>query len=161
MMNLTTMAEETGLSLEVCRSHRIDYLKRHTRERLQDAADLLDMPDEVSWRLGMDVLAEILPECRELNYLSRQQQGYRPPKGSITPEMIQRARDHPIQDLITFDNHGHATAWCHQDRRPSLTLWKGHNKATCFPCGRTYGPIDVLIERDGLSFPDAVRELAA
>lgn len=161
MMNLQRMADATGLTLAECRHHRIDYLKRHVAERTADARWLADQGDELSARMALDVYAEIQPEARELIYLTRQQRGYRPPLNEITPEMIQAARDYPITSLIEFDGKGHATAWCHQDNHPSLTLWKGHNKATCFPCGASYGPIDVLMSRDGMSFPDAVRGLAA
>ena len=36
-----------------------------------------------------------------------------------------------------------------------MRLWKSGNKATCYRV-KSFNPIDVLMERDGLSFIDAV-----
>jgi len=77
-------------------------------------------------------------------------------KDGITDEMIQRARDYPITELIEF-KRGTALAFCHDDHSPSLRLWKSGNKATCYPCAKSFNPIDILMERDGLSFIDAVK----
>jgi CHC2 zinc finger len=68
---------------------------------------------------------------------------------------------YPIEQIIQFDQHGQSVAFCHADKRPSLTWYKAKNRATCFPCGKSYNPIDVLIQRDGYSFRDAVMQLAA
>lgn len=76
----------------------------------------------------------------------------------ITDEMIQTARDYPIDQVIEF-NKGVAMAFCHSDKSPSLVLWKKGNAARCFPCGKTFNPIDVLIERDSLTFLEAVKQL--
>lgn len=161
MMNLSHMAESTGLSLAACRSHRIAYLQRHISERRDDAAWLANQGDELSSRLALDVYAEILPEARELKYLTRLQQGYRPPRNSITEQMIEQAREYPIEQVIEFDRQGKALAFCHADNHPSLSWHKNRNRCTCFVCGKSFNSIDVLVQRDHMTFPDAVRELAA
>ena len=77
---------------------------------------------------------------------------------SITDEMIERARDVPIESLIEFVK-GKALAWCHDDHSPSLSHHRKANRATCFPCGKSFNPIDVLIERDKMTFIEAVKYL--
>lgn len=77
----------------------------------------------------------------------------------ITDEMIHQARDYPIENVIDFQK-GVAVAFCHDDKRPSLVWHKAKNKATCFPCGRSFSALDVLIERDGTPFVEAVKMLA-
>lgn len=79
-------------------------------------------------------------------------------QGSITDEMVAQARDYPIEQLVDF-NKRKAMAWCHDDSNPSLTLWKKGNKAVCWPCDKKFGPIDVMMQRDGHSFVDAVKIL--
>lgn len=78
----------------------------------------------------------------------------------ITPDMIDRARQHPIEQVITFDRTGKALAWCHDDRNPSLTWDRKRNRAKCWPCDKSFDTIAVLMERDNLTFRDAVRRLA-
>lgn len=80
--------------------------------------------------------------------------------GEITPDMVARAKNYPIAELIDFDRTGSAIAFCHPDQKPSLRMMKGKNAAYCFPCARKFDPIDILRDRDGLSFQDAVRRLS-
>ena len=82
-----------------------------------------------------------------------------PSKNTLTLEQIATARQYPIEQLIPFNRHGRATAWCHHDEHPSLTWHRKGNRARCFACDLTYGPIDVRMYRDMLSFPEAVRSL--
>ena len=77
----------------------------------------------------------------------------------ITDEMIGQARNYPIDSLIEF-HYGKATAFCHDDKRPSLSWHKAKNRATCFPCGKSFSALDVCIERDGMDFISAVKMLA-
>jgi DNA primase len=53
-----------------------------------------------------------------------------------------------------------ATCPWHQDRRPSLTVNPERNRVHCFVCNRGADPIAWLQDRQGLSFRDAVEELA-
>jgi hypothetical protein len=76
----------------------------------------------------------------------------------ITDEQIAIAKEYPIDRLIEF-TRGKATAWCHDDKTPSLHHHRQANRAHCFPCGKSYNPIDVLMQRDNMSFIDAVRAL--
>jgi hypothetical protein len=83
-----------------------------------------------------------------------------PPKGQITPEMIERASQFPIHELIEFDSRGMALCFNHEEKTGSLHLNKKTNTCHCFgQCGETWNPLHVLKLRDNLSFPDAVRKL--
>jgi hypothetical protein len=77
----------------------------------------------------------------------------------ITDDMIQTAREYPIDRLIDFDRQNRAIAFCHPDKTPSLMWWRKGNKSHCFPCGKSFDTISVLMERDGMSFFDAVKRL--
>ena len=161
MMNLTRIAEATGLPLPECRALRIAYLRRHIQEMAECVASLADHGGELEARFAESVFGELVSEARELRYLSRvSRPGYRQPVGNITPEMIERARQFPIENLIEFDRQHKAVAFCHADNHPSLSWHRAGNRATCFPCNKSFNPIDVLTLRDGMSFRDAVRQLS-
>ena len=76
----------------------------------------------------------------------------------VTEEMIEQARMYPITNLVEFNN-GKCIAWCHDDKKPSMFHGWRKNLAICPVCDKKFGPIDVLIKRDGYKFYDAVREL--
>jgi hypothetical protein len=76
----------------------------------------------------------------------------------ISDDDIEAAKEYPIEQLIDFQR-GKAFAWCHEDKNPSMFHATRTNKAICPVCDKFYNPIDVLMERDGMSFKDAVREL--
>jgi len=159
-VNLQTMATITGLPLPECRSYRMDYLKQHILERTGDLSELLNYQTAMSDAIAEVVLAEVTAEARELRHLIQvSRPGYKQPSGTITPEMIEQARASPIERLVEFDRSGKSFAWCHDDRQPSLSWHRASNRATCFPCGRSFNPIDILTSRDGFSFQAAVKHL--
>ena len=81
------------------------------------------------------------------------------PEKRFSDERIEEAKAYPIEQLIEFDRTGKALAWCHTDRTPSLTWYRAGNRARCFPCGKSFNPIQVLMDRDGKTFVEAVKEL--
>ena len=78
--------------------------------------------------------------------------------GGITDEMIEEAKHYPVDLLIEF-NRGRCKAFCHDSDSFSMSHNKKANRAHCFVCNRSFNPIDILIERDGLSFVDSVLQL--
>lgn len=100
------------------------------------------------WDEKKRVKAE-LDQIRKL--LFRQETG-------LSEEMIEAARRFPVDRLVEF-TRGKATAWCHEDRNPSLYHGTRRNVAVCPVCNRTFNPIDILMDRDGLSFAEAVKAL--
>jgi len=82
-----------------------------------------------------------------------------PREGDITEADIEKARNYPVDALVEFNSMGRALAWCHSDSEPSLSFWKGHNSCRCFVCGKSFDSIAILMERDKMSFINAVKQL--
>jgi len=81
-----------------------------------------------------------------------------PGKFKITDEMIARAKDYPIENLIDC-NRGVATCISgeHVDKRPSMRIKNNHVK--CWSCGYQDDSIGVASKVYGVSFTEAVRRL--
>lgn len=82
----------------------------------------------------------------------------RPMRQGISDDDIATARNRDIRDVVDF-NRGKASAWCHEDKNPSLTYMNKTNKAWCPVCGKYFDSIAVLMERDGMTFVKAVEDL--
>jgi len=82
-------------------------------------------------------------------------------KQQVSELEIQIARDHPFEMLVKEIRKNWALCNFHLDKRPSLYIRKrdGHSFAYCFVCGRGWDPIAYVMERDGLTFVEAVRKL--
>jgi hypothetical protein len=76
----------------------------------------------------------------------------------ITPEQVQAAREYPLSSLIEFV---HKTAVCpfHSDSKPSLHSYANQNRCWCFVCHKGWNPIDFVMQRDEVSFKEAVLRL--
>lgn len=79
---------------------------------------------------------------------------------SITDADINQAREIPIESLLDFYRDGRKKMLkCpfHDDKTPSASIkW---NRLHCFTCNKTWGPIDILMERDKMTFIEAVKSL--
>ncbi len=146
-------AGEFGISIESAIRMRVRYLvalvDRWTAFVCEEDPDFNEMPESTL----MDAIFEI-DELRRYEKRCR-----KPVKEDITDDMIQAARDFPVEQLVEFTK-GIAVAFCHPDNRPSLSWDRKRNRAHCFPCGKDFNAIDILVERDGYSFKDAVKFLA-
>lgn len=78
-------------------------------------------------------------------------------KGKITDEMIARAKEYPIENLVEVNGKGFALCVNHDDKKPSM-LTRG-NYAHCFSCGYTGSVIDVAMKVKGMDFISAVKAL--
>lgn len=133
---------------------RVAAVKMRVRYLLQE----IEICEQADYDYGvMNVI--IQDDFDEIFYLFSKIKKTEVRNGNITDEDITRAKEYPIENLIELDSRGKAIAWCHDDKNPSMTLWKGKNRVRCWACSRTYNPIDILIERDGLSFIEAVKRL--
>lgn len=81
-------------------------------------------------------------------------------KDQITPEMIIKARNYPIEKLVEVNKRGMARCINpeHQDKNPSMYC-KGKNFAYCFVCNLHFDSIDVIMITKGMSFVEAVKRL--
>ena len=89
------------------------------------------------------------------------------PAALVTPALLEAVRERvQIVDLFNLAELRKAgrefLARCpwHDDRRPSLTVSPARNRVHCFVCGRGTDAIGWLQDRQGLSFQEAVLELA-
>lgn len=76
---------------------------------------------------------------------------------------LQRLRDLPIEQVaervgLHVVRHKSLCPF-HDDHRPSLTFHARSNTFRCFSCGAQGGPIDLVMRRLGMSFPEACRWL--
>ena len=85
----------------------------------------------------------------------------------ITPALLEQVRERArIVDLFSpaelrkAGSEYIATCPWHEDRRPSLTVSPKRNRVHCFVCGKGTDAIGWLQDRQGLSFQEAVLELA-
>lgn len=76
----------------------------------------------------------------------------------VTDAEIEQAKQYPIDRLVDFSK-GRATAWCHDDRNPSLVHNRKENKVYCPVCHKQWNSVEVTMIRNNLKFYDAVRSL--
>lgn len=139
--NLFSITLETGINL------RIRYLKLKAeivRDKLKLAEDDRDI---------IELAGKLIDLKRKIRWLNTPTS-----KDTITDEMISIARSHPIELLVEF-NKGKALAWCHDDKYPSMSLDLKRNKCRCFVCDKSFDSISILMERDGMTFIEAVRSM--
>ena len=76
--------------------------------------------------------------------------------GEITGEMIRRAREFPFGELIELKRN---MACCpfHGETKPSFSV--KNNQGHCFGCGWKGNPVDFIMKRDSLTFPEAIKRL--
>lgn len=79
-------------------------------------------------------------------------------KADITPEMIERAREYQLENILDVDKNGRALCVVHEDSRPSMDC-RG-NWAYCYACGYHGDAIDVYMKKLGCGFKEAVTALS-
>ena len=110
------------------------------------------------------LIASYIPETEvRIEKLQRQIRGLlaetegRTPKDRITADMIDRAREYPIESLIGNVGRGNVLCIAHEEKHPSMSL-KG-NRARCFSCGYFGDSIDVYMRQHDVGFIEAVKAL--
>lgn|SRR3990167_941630 len=75
----------------------------------------------------------------------------------ITPAMIEKAKNHPIENLLEVNKQGFAKCFNHKDKKPSL--YCKNNFAYCFVCQKSWDTIQILVDKNKMSFNQAVKKL--
>lgn len=70
---------------------------------------------------------------------------------------VEKAREYPITDLVSFTRSGFAKCLWHDEKTPSMKRYKNH--VYCFGCHKYGDVIDVMMKLEGLDFKDSVRRL--
>lgn len=102
-----------------------------------------------------DIEKEIKKLEREIDFIVKSATG-KVIENGITPEMIERARGYPIENLISV-RCGMALCPFHDDKNPSMDV--RNNFFYCYACGAKGDVLDFVMKRDGLTFPEAVKNL--
>lgn len=79
-------------------------------------------------------------------------------EGEITDDMIEAAREYPVENLVDL-RRDRCVAFCHDSDSDSMVRSRNGNILWCNVCNRAFDPIGVLMERDAVSFRDAVKQL--
>jgi hypothetical protein len=77
-------------------------------------------------------------------------------KDSISKEMIQAAQDYPFEELHEFKRN-FALCPFHEDKTPSMSL--KNNRAKCWSCNKSWDTIQFVMDKDGMTFKEAVLRL--
>lgn len=76
---------------------------------------------------------------------------------------VEAARAYPIQDLVgewrQFGNKIKTKCVFHDEKNPSFVIYLDDMHYYCFSCNKNGNAIDLLMERDGLTFQEAVKAL--
>jgi len=147
------------------RERRTEYLKGRMEDVvyrtlcLMSDYDRLRKTDNVDSRLFVG--EQIQGGVKTIQALQREIISLRKPKesfrGGVSEDEIMRARQAPWEQLIEVNRAGMAVCPFHADRDPSFHVKNGFGY--CFGCQWKGDQIAFLMERDGLSFVDAVKQL--
>ena len=158
---------------EFAQTARPEWAKARRREYLQARVEGLERKlywlrelyvlafrgGAIAWsKVLLDQANALLKELRHDRW--RLTQMDRPEKsGVISDEMIAAAKQFPFDRLVEF-KRDFALCPFHSERVGSLHLYRTANLVHCFgSCRRTWDPVGFLMEKDGLSFRQAVESL--
>lgn len=157
-------ADEMGVNRQYALNCRVAYLKSELVSMGDAYADMVvSALDELAQDFALLdgnmalIRKRIDSTKRELDILRRRMRG-KVSDNEVTDEMIERARRYPVELLVEF-KRGKTRAWCHDDRNPSMYHANRLNLCICPVCDKKFDSIAVLMQRDGLTFHEAVRRL--
>lgn len=75
----------------------------------------------------------------------------------FTNDKLMAAKQVPISDYLDFNSAGFARCLWHNEKTPSLHKITGKNKVYCFGCGKTADIVDIVMEQNGCSLPEALK----
>ena len=119
----------------------------------QEYYNSFNLDDDLEAYMAVDAIVTINNIKKKLNRLDKPTQ-----EGDITDEMVEQARAVDTGYLIEYVR-GRAVGFCHDGDNPTALARLPDGRAYCHVCQKTHNAVDILIERDGMSFPQAVKEL--
>ena len=158
---------ETASSWGIDHKTAIKTRMRYLLRSIGEVKDEIRHWNEMIWNLEDQAAITLLN--RRIERLDKKQRGFniriknleqdhQVSINSITSAEIEAARAFPIMDLLA-DRIKNKKVLCpfHDDHNPSASI--KNNKLRCWVCSKSWNPIDYLMEKDGLSFIEAVRYL--
>jgi len=76
-----------------------------------------------------------------------------------TENNLLKAKAFPIEQLLEFNNAGFAKCVNHEEKTPSMKLYKNRNKAHCFSCHGDFDSIDIKMKLENLTLNEAIKKL--
>ena len=156
---------------DYCRERRIEFLEGQRNKLIKEIDQIYknyqeSIEKDVNSCLRRAVLAIMNPQHLERKLKSvgielhiLKNPGKKEEFRKLTSQDIAKASNVPFENLIRFNKAGFAFCPFHNEKTPSFHLIKGSNYAYCFGCGWKGDPINFLMERDGISFYQAVKKL--
>ena len=147
-------------------NQKIKSVKQDMQERIRKHFERSD--DDGFYPPKNDESLELIKEIgrnalssleRQLNKLRADRKFYgKPnPENVITADMIQKAKEFPLNQIIEINRQGFAKCIWHEDKNPSMFCKK--NFAHCFTCDNSGDTIAVLMKRKNMGFREAVLKL--
>jgi hypothetical protein len=162
-MEITETAKTFEVLLPWAIQRRLTFLDTELRQQGDEIERLISLQgrycQEVEKILLKGLIDERFKEYHSIEFEINGLKYDKPSKTGITDAMIQAAKEHPFEDLLeTQQKKGNIHCPFHEDKHPSASI--KNNKLHCFSCGRTWSPIDFIMEKEGLGFKEAVGRLA-
>jgi hypothetical protein len=142
-------AEEFGINIDSAIRMRIRYLLQVIDQWPGYIADGGEIPPLDVWQ-AFDEIVDLQRYGKNSTRVQR--------PDAITDDMIAQAKAYPVETLVEF-TRGKTKAFCHPDKNPSAFHGTRTNRIVCPVCDKKFGPIDILMERDGMTFIEAVKQL--
>lgn len=151
-----------GVDLQWAINARLRYLRSEIAWMTHRIGELDRMVlCELDW-VHLQLLGGVIKDVEKKRYGLKCQINYlkydTPPTSGISGYHIERARSYPMEELLGVESGRRILCPFHDDHHPSASI--KNNKLRCFVCNKTWNPIDYVMEKNGLSFPDAVRRLS-
>lgn len=143
---LRKKAEEFGIAFHSA----VIFRKRYLLDQMQRGIDWMEGGTDMPQVMFFEAFDEIVAYNRAL---------MRPTSTGLTDEMVEEARNYPITSLFEFVR-GKTRCPFHDDKNPSAFHGTRTNRLVCPVCAKTWSSLDIMMERDGMTFKDAVKLLA-
>lgn len=144
---------------------RVKYLQEKMGDTIVETWELLDRYWDYKHREKMIEMLLVGEKIQRLVKTIVKLQGeiiallYSGKGRSDMTENIRKAKEYPLPELIELNKYNMARCPFHEDRNPSMRYYPESNIAYCFSCHRSWDTIAFVMERDGMTFREAVRKL--
>lgn len=141
-------------NLEYVKTCRLEYLENRRKEIIKEIIAWYDKLKEY----GLEAYMDISKQYAELSRINKEKDAYLKPKylEGITDDMIQQAREFPIDQLIEVKNNW-AICPFHNDKNPSA--YCKNNYLYCFSCKEQADTIKLYQHLYNCDFKTAVKNL--
>ncbi len=161
-INVRSDAEEMGVDIKWALQRRRAYLDNVVESIQEVMTSLISTNLAGATELELSLIRGYMGEANKTasKYKTQGKLFRTDNKNGITDDMIARAKEYPIKELLSSPvrrNTTHCIA--HNDSDPSMGI--KNNRVKCFVCGFKGDAIDVAMKINNLDFKSAVKTLIA